>query len=120
VKVLQTLDPGWRGTTKLTARFGDRLLAVRYRERPSPRKHSRKDAGTHHIQHNLRAGNGTVAFVSYFDKIAQEWREACPLLAGVRRRKLFSAMRAASKRALYPTAPSAACGILVAARLHGS
>jgi hypothetical protein len=120
VKVLQTLDPGWRGTTKLTARFGDRLLAVRYRERPSPRKHSRRMRGAHPIRHSLHVGIGKEAFVSYFDKMAQEWREACPLQAGVRRRKLFSAMRAASKRALYPTAPSAACGILVAARLHGS
>lgn len=31
MKVLQTLKPGQPGTKKLTARFGDRLLSVRYR-----------------------------------------------------------------------------------------
>ena len=31
MKVLQTLRPGQPGTKKLTARFGDRLLSVRYR-----------------------------------------------------------------------------------------
>lgn len=34
MKVLQTLKPGQPGTKKLTARFGNRLLSVRYRDDP--------------------------------------------------------------------------------------
>lgn len=34
MKVLQTLRPGQPGTKKLAARFGDRLLSVRYRADP--------------------------------------------------------------------------------------